>query len=246
MKRNAIREIASRLEHHREEEFGDIGGLLAYLQQTIGEHIVDATQKVGEKCEDIQLDLSKVDYSRLAKGISTYKYKKLLLKQLTENAEEIVASMLLNNPACANYQQDLQKIIDEYNSSHEKAAIEKALQDILKLIGTLSSEQEKFVKEGLDDMQQLAVYEMLKTGKTLSKKELDEVKGIAKELLSKLRSLVADIDNWRDKATAKALVRTAIKNVLYEKLPDSIRSDDERKEYEEMVYNYFYQLPDAA
>ena len=245
-KRNAIREIASRLEHHREEEFGDIGGLLAYLQQTIGEHIVDATQKVGEKCEDIQLDLSKVDYSRLAKGISTYKYKKLLLKQLTENAEEIVASMLLNNPACANYQQDLQKIVDEYNSSHEKAAIEKALQDILKLIGTLSSEQEKFVKEGLDDMQQLAVYEMLKTGKTLSKKELDEVKGIAKELLSKLRSLVADIDNWRDKATAKALVRTAIKNVLYERLPDSIRSEGERKEYEDKVYNYFYQLPDVA
>ena len=111
---------------------------------------------------------------------------------------------------------------------------------------TLSGEQERFVKEGLDDMQQLAVYEMLKTGKTLSRKELEEVKGIAKELLSKLRSLVATIDNWRDKATAKALVRTEIKNVLYEKLPESIRSDAERREYEERVYDYFYQLPDVA
>ena len=154
--------------------------------------------------------------------------------------------MLLANPACANYQQDLQRIIDEYNEAHEKAAIEKALQEILNLMETLSAEQEKFVKEGLDDMQQLAVYEMLKTGKTLKPSELDEVRAIAKELLGRLRGLVAGIDDWRDKAAAKAQVRTTIKDVLYEKLPDSIRSDEERREYVEKIYNYFYQLPDAA
>ena len=225
---------------------GDIGSLLAYLQQTIGEHIVDATAKVGQKCEDVTLDLSKVDYTRIARGVSTYKYKKLLLKQLSESAGAIVSAMLLANPACANYQQDLQRIIDEYNEAHEKAAIEKALQEILNLMETLSAEQEKFVKEGLDDMQQLAVYEMLKTGKTLKPSELDEVRAIAKELLGRLRGLVAGIDDWRDKAAAKAQVRTTIKDVLYEKLPDSIRSDEERREYVEKIYNYFYQLPDAA
>lgn len=245
-KRDAIREIRSFIEHHREVSRNDVSDLMIELQKIVGEHIVDATNKVGNKCDDISIDLSKVDYSRIAKKVEAYKYKKLLLKQLTESASEVIAKMIAQNPASQNYQDELQKIIDEYNQAHERAAIEKALQALLKLIEDVGEEEHRYIKEGLQDSQQLAVYEILKSGKNLSAADLKEVKAVAVELLATLRKTIAEIPNWRSLMVGKAKIRSAIKDVLYANLPEGIRSPEERKEFEEKVYNYIYQLPDAA
>lgn len=245
-KRDAIREIRSFIEHHREIERNDIGDLIIELQRIVGEHIVDATNKVGNKCDDISIDLSKIDYSRIAKKIDAYKYKKLLLKQLAESAEQIIAKMIAQNPASQNYQDELQKIIDEYNLAHEKAAIEDALQKLLKLIEKVGEEEHRYIAEGLQDPQQLAVYEILKSGKELSARDLKEVKAVAVELLAELRKIIAETPNWRYLMEGKAKVRIVIKNVLFANLPEGIRSLEEQKDFEEKVYNYFYQLPDVA
>lgn len=69
-------QVLQRLEHHRESEKGDIGALLAELQQTIGDHIVNATKQVGNKLGTVEIDISKLDYSRLEKKVSEYRYKK--------------------------------------------------------------------------------------------------------------------------------------------------------------------------
>jgi len=245
-RRSALHEIASHLRHHRAREKGDIGDLLAYLQKTIGEHVADAAGRVASKLEDVQLDLSKVDYSRLARSLREYRFKKLLLRQLSESAEQVVADMLAQNPACADYRRELQRIVDEYNEAHEKGAIEKALQEILKLLESLAGESERHVREGFDDPQQLAVFELLKSGKTLKPAELEEVRAIARTMLPKLRALVADVGDWREKAVAKAQVKVEIRNVLYEMLPGPLRSDAEQADCAEKVYQYFYQLPDVA
>ena len=219
-RRSALHEIASHLRHHRAREKGDIGDLLAYLQKTIGEHVADAAGRVASKLEDVQLDLSKVDYSRLARSLREYRFKKLLLRQLSESAEQVVADMLAQNPTCADYRRELQRIVDEYNEAHEKGAIEKALQEILKLLESLAGESERHVREGFDDP--------------------------ARTMLPKLRALVADVGDWREKAVAKAQVKVEIRNVLYEMLPGPLRSDAEQADCAEKVYQYFYQLPDVA
>ena len=245
-KRNAIREIRSHLEHHRETAKGDIGDLLAELQQTVGDHIVNATHQVGNKLATVAIDISKLDYSRLAKKVSEYRYKKLLLKDLTERAEDIIARAISFNPAATDFAQELKKIIDEYNNAHEKATIEKALQDILRLIKDLDEESRKYQAEDFDNQKQYVVYQMLVSGKTLSPADVKEVKTIAKELLERLQVLTAGIDDWRSKNAAKAQVRKKIRDTLYELLPEGLRSDEERAAFEERVYNYYYQLPDAA
>ena len=192
-KRNAIREIRSHLEHHRESEKGDIGALLAELQQTIGDHIVNATNQVGNKLGTVEIDISKLDYSRLEKKVSEYRYKKLLLKDLTERAEDVIAKAMSYNPAAANFAQELKKIVDEYNNAHEKATIEKALQDILKLIKNLDEEGRKYEKEDFDNQKQYVVYQMLVSDKKLSAADVKEVKSVAKELLKRLQVLTAAI-----------------------------------------------------
>ena len=245
-KRNAIREIRSHLEHHRESEKGDIGALLAELQQTIGDHIVNATNQVGNKLGTVEIDISKLDYSRLEKKVSEYRYKKLLLKDLTERAEDVIAKAMAYNPAAANFAQELKKIVDEYNNAHEKATIEKALQDILKLIRTIDEEGRKYEQEDFDNQKQYVVYQMLISDKKLSAADVKEVKSVAKELLKRLQVLTAGIDDWRNKNEAKALVRKEIRDTLFSMLPDELNSDEARVAFEEKVYNYYYQLTDAA
>ena len=245
-KRNAIREIRSHLEHHRESEKGDIGALLAELQLTIGDHIVNATNQVGNRLGTVEIDISKLDYSRLEKKVSEYRYKKLLLKDLTERAEDVIAKAMAYNPAAANFAEELKKIVDEYNNAHEKATIEKALQDILKLIRNLDEEGRKYEQEDFDNQKQYVVYQMLISGKKLSAADVKEVKSVAKELLKRLQVLTAGIDDWRNKSEAKALVRKEIRDTLFSMLPDDLNSDEARAVFEEMVYNYYYQLPDVA
>lgn len=245
-KRNAIREIRSHLEHHRESEKGDIGALLAELQLTIGDHIVNATNQVGNRLGTVEIDISKLDYSRLEKKVSEYRYKKLLLKDLTERAEDVIAKAMAYNPAAANFAEELKKIVDEYNNAHEKATIEKALQDILKLIRNLDEEGRKYEQEDFDNQKQYVVYQMLISGKKLSAADVKEVKSVAKELLKRLQVLTAGIDDWRNKSEAKALVRKEIRDTLFSMLPDDLNSDEARAAFEEMVYNYYYQLPDVA
>ena len=245
-KRDALREIRSHIEHHREAEKTDLTALFAELQQTIGDHVKNALPSVAEKCDEVALDLSKLDFSRMAKSIEGYKYKKLLLKQLSEKAEDVISSMVVQNPHCQNYYQALQEIIEEYNKAHDKAAIEKALQELLKLMKEVTEEQARYIREELDDNQQLAVFDILRSKEKLSPADLKKVKGVAKELLARLRALVSTVENWRDKASTCADVRTEIVNVLYADLPDALASPKVQDELLEEVYNYFYALPDAA
>ena len=245
-KRDAIREIRSHIEHHREAEKTDLTALFAELQQTIGDHVKNALPSVAEKCDEVALDLSKLDFSRMAKSIEGYKYKKLLLKQLSEKAEDVISSMIVQNPHCQNYYQALQEIIEEYNKAHDKAAIEKALQELLKLMKDVTEEQARYIREELDDNQQLAVFDILRSKEKLSPADLKRVKGVAKELLARLRALVSTVENWRDKASTCADVRTEIVNVLYADLPDALASPKVQDELLEEVYNYFYALPDTA
>ena len=245
-KRNAIREIRSHLEHHREKAKGDIGALLAELQRTVGDHIENATRQVGNKLGTVEVDISKLDYSRLEKKVSEYRYKKLLLKDLTERAEDVIAKAMAYNPAATDFAQELKKIVDEYNYAHEKATIEKALQDILKLIKNLDEEGKKYEKEDFDNQKQYVVYQMLISDRKLSASDVKEVKSVAKELLKRLQVLTAGIDDWRNKNEAKALVRKEIRDTLFSLLPDDLNSDEARAAFEEKVYNYYYQLPDAA
>lgn len=245
-KRQAIREIRSHLEHHREREKGDIGALLAELQQTIGDHIVNATHQVGNKLGTVQIDISQFDYSRIKEKVGAYRYKKLLLKDLTERAADIIAKALAYNPAAENFAQELKKIVDEYNKAHKKATIEKTLQDILKLIKSISEEERKYEKEDFDNQKQYVVYQMLISDKKLSAADMKEVKSVAKELLKRLQILTAGIEDWRNKNEAKALVRKEIRDTLFSMLPDDLNSDEARAAFEEKVYNYYYQLSDVA
>ncbi len=88
-------------------------------------------------------------------------------------------------------------------------------------ITPLTYEIYRHVREHLSE-EELTVFDILtRPGPDLAPEEREEVKKVAKQLLTKLRSLL--VLNWRQKAQARAQVRLAIEDALEDGLPQSGR-----------------------
>jgi type I restriction enzyme R subunit len=70
----------------------------------------------------------------------------------------------------------------------------KAFEDLTKFLELLNHEEKRAFRENLDQ-ENLAIFDLLKDGKTLSPKELKEVKKIAIETLSKLKAEKLNVEH---------------------------------------------------
>ena len=85
----------------------------------------------------------------------------------------------------------------------------------------MDDEERRGVREGLDE-EELAIFDLLCLDIELAKKERDEVKVIAKELLTKLQDVL--VIDWRKKQRAKARVQNLIQDIL-DRLPASFTEE---------------------
>lgn len=82
---------------------------------------------------------------------------------------------------------------------------------------TLTEEQQRHVRQHLNE-DELTVFDILtRPGPELSSDEREEVKKVARQLLERLKSAL--VLNWRQKAQARAQIRLAIEDSLDEGLP---------------------------
>ena len=74
----------------------------------------------------------------------------------------------------------------------------------------------------------------------LSKTEVEKLKNVAIELLAKIKEQLAGMDHPFDKPTTRATLIITIREVLWDKLPDSydLNSVDY---YRDTIYNYISQ-----
>ena len=87
----------------------------------------------------------------------------------------------------------------------------------MKLSRGLSEEQKRHVREHLSE-EELTVFDILtRPGPELTPEERDEVKKVARQVLERLKSLLA-LD-WRRQTQARAQVRLAIEDTLDTGLP---------------------------
>lgn len=219
----------------KRRDVADTGDIMVQLQQIIDEHI--SVQQNSDK-EPAKFDISKINFDLLRREFQKAQEKNLLLDDLRAVIEKRLEVALRDNPKRADFYERYEKIIDAYNREQDRAAIEATFEKLMKLSEELDEEQKSYVTEGFTNPQQQAVFDML-FKESLTKKEIEQIKALAMELVDIVQSRLAEIVHWTEKLETRAEVDVVIRDELYKKLPESY-PDEAIAEYRRQIYEYFY------
>ena len=233
----AIRVIYESLQQGKDD--ADISDIMRELQSIIDEAIVPQSFASEERPP---YDISRIDFERLRAEFFASKSKRTAVKSIKEAVEEKLAALLARNPLRTDFQRRYEEIVAAYNSEKNRQTIEQTFEALLKFIEELSEEENRTVREGLDE-ETLAIYDLLKKP-TLTKKEAEKVKSVASELLVTLKEEKLKVDHWREKESTRDGVKRQIFDFLFSDatgLPETY-SDEEINMRTEAVYRHVYEV----
>jgi type I restriction enzyme R subunit len=145
---------------------------------------------------------------------------------------------MFSNPNRINYYERYQKIIEDYNSEQDRATIEKTFMDLMNLSADLSKEEQRYVREGFSNDEELSIYDLL-FRKDLSKNDIKKIKEVAVSLLKQIKARIAELDHWTEKEQTQSIIRNIIRDTLYWDLPECY-SDNIIDNYRQQIYEYVY------
>jgi type I restriction enzyme R subunit len=216
-------------------EFSGINALLTLLAASIWEQLhPDGPADISGVMEEINtvldtsikgvaitdskvppLDLSKIDFQALATKFKQSKRKNIDLETLKAQLASRLTQMLRLNPTRTDYLEKFEELIEAYNAG--SLNIEAVYQALVELTKSISSEQQRHIRENLNE-EELTLFDiLLKPAPELSDAERTKVKTVARELLEKVKALL--VLNWREKAASRAQLKMAIEDALDMGLP---------------------------
>lgn len=185
-----------------------------------------------------QFDISKIDFDLLRREFARAKKKNLVMKDLDELIRVRLDSMLFNNPDRIQYDERYQAIIEDYNSQQDRATIERTFDELMQLVKDMDQEEQRYVREGFSSDEELSLYDLL-FSESLSKQDIQKIKGVAVDLLQKVKAKIAELDHWTDKQETKAAVDNLIRDTLWSELP-SCYDEFSISRYRQKIYEYVY------
>ena len=185
-----------------------------------------------------QFDISKIDFDLLRREFARAKKKNLVMKDLDELIRVRLDSMLFNNPDRIQYDERYQAIIEDYNSQQDRATIERTFDELMQLVKDMDQEEQRYVREGFSSDEELSLYDLL-FSENLSKQDIQKLKGVAVDLLQKVKAKIAELDHWTDKQETKAAVDNLIRDTLWSELP-SCYDEFSISRYRQKIYEYVY------
>ena len=239
--KDAIVNIDEMLQEKRKHV--DTNKLMVEINEIVSRHVSvtrDGNYSSGEDIENEGrlYDISKIDFKRLSAEFARVKHKALLMKDLQEIVQRQLDAMTLTNPTRVNFYKKYNEIIEEYNNDKDRANIEKIFAELLNLTQTLDEETKRFARLNFDNDEQLAIFDLLTSDKTLSKADISKIKTMSQEMLDKVKELISQLDHWADKEETRATVDTKIGDILYSDAPDSIYN--KKDYYQGQIFDYFY------
>ena len=241
-RKNAILAIYEGLQQKRKH--ADNTDLMVQINGIVNEYI-HVEKPDQEAVPSRQFDISKIDFDLLSREFAHTRRKNLLLRDLDELVNQQLAKMLFANPQRIDYYDRYQEIIDAYNAEQNRATIEKTFMDLMELASSLDTEQQRYVREGFSSDEELSVYDLL-FSENLTKQEIETIKKVSVDLLTKIKQQIAKLDHWTDKQETKAIVDNLIRNTLWQELPNSYDVSDIQT-YQKKIYEYVYmRYPEVA
>jgi len=194
--------------------------------------------RIDEPGEGV-LELSGVDFDKLGQAFAGQ--PRTEAEALRVAAEQKVRDLAAANPTRLHLIEKLEEMIAAYNAESLDAA--KFLEQLKLFCADLDGEERRAAHEELSE-EELAIFDLLtRPEPKLTRAQEVEVKAVARELLVKLRDLVA-VRQWRERQQARAAVQSTIRfalNALQEDLYPEVLWDAKV----DAVWQFMLARPDA-
>ncbi len=185
-------------------------------------------------------DISHIDFEKLRAEFEKNPNQNTAVMSLKDAVDRKLARMVRQNPMRMDFYRRYLEIVADYNRETDRVTIEQTFERLVKLVGALSEEEQRAVREGLDETN-LAVFDLLVASKaeSLDTRTRNRVKEVARELLDRVEEELAKLDNWTEKRQTQAQVRQLIYDYLWDEktgLPVDAYSEDEVEALAGVVY----------
>lgn len=232
---NAIEAIYQQL--NQQTKSADVTSIILQLQRIVDESVVIDAKEVKEP-KEVYVDLSSLDFEKLKAAFAKTPRKNTLVFDLQRAVEKKLEQMMKENPLRYTFYDRYLEIIAEYNRGKSLEDTQRAFDNLGQFLGDLLFEDARAIRENLDE-ETLAIFDLLRSGKTLDPKESKTVKKVAAETLGKLKAEKLKIERWRESRQITAQVKTIIFDTL-QWLPQDVYSDMEVSEKTIHVYQHIY------
>ncbi len=239
--KNAISAVYDQMQEKRRH--ADTTDLMVAVNQIVSEYVTVQKSEEGLVASR-RFDISQIDFDRLRQEFTKAKNRNLLVKDLKDLVEERLANMMSTNSLRIDYYERYQTIIEEYNAEQDKALIEKTFIDLLNFVKDLDSEEKRYAREGFDNDEELAVYDLLMK-ESLTPVEIKKINELAKVLLERIKEKIKELDHWTEKEETQATVDILIRDTLCRDLPESY-DDIALTAYRKRIYEFVYSRYPAA
>jgi len=161
------------------------------------------------------LDLSKINFKALSDRFRQSKHRNTDLEMLKAAINAKLENMIRLNRTRADFAGKFEELIAGYNAGSR--SIEDLFDELLKLSLSLSDEEQRHVRENMNE-EELVIFDILtRPAPELNTDERSEVKKVARELLVKIKGLL--VLNWRQKTEARSRLKLTIEDALDQGLP---------------------------
>ena len=167
-------------------------------------------------------------FERLRTEFARSDKKNTTVQTLKEAVEKRLLQMLKKNPLRTNFQTHYEKIVAEYNDEKDRVTIEQTFEALLKLVEGLGDEEKRAVREGLEDDETLAFFDLL-IKPELSKKDIDKIKKVARGLHGILEEEISRVQDFHAKQATRDAMKTRIHDYLFDDnsgLPESFGPEE--------------------
>jgi type I restriction enzyme R subunit len=162
------------------------------------------------------LDLSQLDFDALRKHFENSR-KHTEAEKLRGQINAKLGYLMRLNKSRADYYAQLQRLIEDYNAG--RSNVDEFFAQLITLAQSINAEEKRGISEQLSE-EELAVFDLLtRPDLKLNRKEKQQVKTVAKELLDTLKAERLVLD-WRKRQQARAAVQLTIEQML-DKLPEA-------------------------
>ncbi len=236
---DAINIIYKSLMQDREQ--ADISGIIRQLHQVVDEAIETRPEWISEDSE--AYDISKIDFGRLRREFERTPSKRTTVQNLKTAIEQRLQCLLRQNPLRTDFQRHYEEIVAGYNREKDRVTIEKTFEALLQLLNGMSEEENRAVREGLDE-ESLAVFDLLKKP-ALEADEIKRIKVVAVDLLKIVKARIQEIEDWESREATRDRIRLTIRDFLWSDktgLPVDQYTEEDVRIRAEDVYRHVYRV----
>lgn len=214
----AIKVIYNNLE--QDVQKADISDIMRQLQALVSDSIEIRPETAATP--DKLYDISQIDFEKLRTEFARSPKKNTTVQSLKDAIQRKLDQMLRQNPLRTDFQKHYEELVAGYNDEKDAVTIERTFAALLKLVELLDDEQQRAVREGLDE-DTLALFDLL-VKPDLDKSDIKRLKAVAVGLYDVLKAQMDAMQDFVAKQATRDSVRVVINDFLYDDqtgLPES-------------------------